>query len=95
MAPWYNVYDGDGGTNTITLPSCQDKSDQIFPIGRTCDSLLREKMDFRDNQFCNNPKFAWLKSRTICTNKTQWLEEMTQFEFLAQGHKKTLLTIKM
>ena len=92
VTPWYNVFDGDGGANTITLPSCQDKSDQIFPIGSTCDNLLKEKIAFHDLKFCNNPEFAWLKSRTICKNKTQWLEEMAQFEFLAQGHQKTVLT---
>ena len=52
-------------------------------------------MDFRDNQFCNNPKFAWLKSRTICTNKTQWLELATFIEsfWQLQGpfYQKTLM----
>ena len=44
VTPWYNVVDGDEDVTTNTLPSCQDKSDQIFPIGQTCASILKQKI---------------------------------------------------
>ena len=81
-SPWYTVWNGDKGDRYVTLSSCQDKSDQIFPIGETCDKILQEKMDFHDHYFCNNPDFILdfdLKSKTICINKTLWLEEMREY----------------
>ena len=81
VTPWYRVWNGDEGVNTMTLPTCQDKSDQIFPIGQSCDVFLQKLIDFHDTHFCNNPEFTkvytYMISRTICLNKTQWLEEIT------------------
>ena len=75
VIPWYTM--SDPTPNNHHTRSCrQDKSDRIFNKTLTCREHLQQHMAFHDEHFCNSD--YWLQFDLICTNKTQWLSEVTK-----------------
>ena len=71
IIPWYLRDDGDSSD------TCSDRSDQIFTIGLSCSAQLQQYKEIHDEYFCNSSIPYSVKSKLICTNKTQWLSEQS------------------
>ena len=72
IGPWYL----SGGDYGFLPKTCEDKSDQIFTIGLTCEQHLEQIIELHDTTFCSEEsELYWdeLINRLICTNKTEWL----------------------
>ena len=71
--PWYTWYDGVpyyGYKQT-----CDDKSDQVFPLNTKCSDIARQHLQDHNDRFCND---ARVKDKEICTSPQQWLQKRQQ-----------------
>ena len=72
IKPWYTHQHGEPFFFG-EIARCDDKSDQIFTINKTCREHLQQYITFHDDHFCN--LYPWLQNELICKNKNQWLSE--------------------
>ena len=71
--PWYGIFNGD--IDWLIGPgrfTCNDKSDQIFSIGETCEAHQQRQIEIHNSLFCNSD--PWVQDDEICTDTKRWLE---------------------
>ena len=75
--PWYGIVNGDINgwrfSSYALKATCNDKSDQVFSIGETCEAHQERQIEIHNSRFCNS-KYPWYQDTEICTDKKGWLE---------------------
>ena len=84
--PWYTREDGTPISEY--KKTCDDKSDQVFPLNTTCSDIESQYLQEHNDKWCNDNlvKKKTKFGKRVCENPEQWLQDKQQKREKSEQH---------